>query len=391
MKAILPAVPLAAVLLSSLTPAAAAPAPPTEPTQAWETAFLPTHVKSYAETETVWHLDNQHRLTVVGRNKVQYQQGEKDCIDMQSVVGGCMEHTLGISNGRHFYHSLPSYAKYYKVYANLDLMRCIRPLLQPLTTGKPVRMMMDGSPVLLFKQSQPLSGKPSIMLKTWVDAGTYLSRRAISFSLAGKVPRVLTQVVYSDWKVNPVIPASQFVFVPPAGAKEIAEPYSVGAKESSKPPPPAPAALLTPGTIAPDFAAQTRDGKTVHLSDYKGRVVVLVFWATWAYPCERLLPRLQTVAAQFAPQGVVVLAVDVTDPRDAFDQWLPSHAALRDITFAFDPIPSGRQTTKAYRANAIPVQFVVGKDGKVTFDVVGADVHTADTMRAIAAALKEQL
>jgi thiol-disulfide isomerase/thioredoxin len=75
------------------------------------------------------------------------------------------------------------------------------------------------------------------------------------------------------------------------------------------------AAALT-ASVAPDFTAQTTDGSSVNLSDYKGQVVLLNFWATWCPPCVRETPRLVRVAEEYKQQGLVVLGVNTTYQDD---------------------------------------------------------------------------
>ncbi|MEY4087918.1 MAG: hypothetical protein RJB55_189, partial [Verrucomicrobiota bacterium] len=68
---------------------------------------------------------------------------------------------------------------------------------------------------------------------------------------------------------------------------------------------PPPAAPLGAGVVAPDFATQDPAGKTIRLSDFRGKVVVLDFWAPWCGPCIAAMPHTQEVAAQYKDQGVV--------------------------------------------------------------------------------------
>lgn len=65
---------------------------------------------------------------------------------------------------------------------------------------------------------------------------------------------------------------------------------------------------------AQDFEVQTLDGETVRLSDYRGRVVFLNFWATWCGPCIEELPLMQEFAAQQGDEGAVVLASTIESP-----------------------------------------------------------------------------
>jgi len=144
-------------------------------------------------------------------------------------------------------------------------------------------------------------------------------------------------------------------------------------------------ALLAAGSQAPDFTAQDKAGSPVKLSDYKGKVVVLDFWATWCPPCQRSLPHTNGVAKQFADKGVVVLAVCVSDTQAAFDAWLPKHPEYDAITFAIDPTKRGNPdvANRLYHVTGIPTQYVIGKDGKVITSFVGYGGPTTDLADAL--------
>jgi len=164
------------------------------------------------------------------------------------------------------------------------------------------------------------------------------------------------------------------------------------ASAPNSPTPVAEPALLTAGTPAPDFTASDKDGKPVKLSGYKGKVVVVDFWATWCGPCQQSLPHTNEVAKQFAGKNVVVLAVCVSDTQAAFDGWLPKHPEYDSITFAFDR--SKRSDPQApgrlYRVSGIPTQYVIGKDGKVITAFVGYGGPTMDLADAITKASAAQ-
>ncbi len=148
-------------------------------------------------------------------------------------------------------------------------------------------------------------------------------------------------------------------------------------------------ALLAAGTPAPDFTVPDRAGSPVKLSDYKGKVVVLDFWATWCPPCQRSLPHTNEVAKQFADKGVVVLAVCVSDTQAAFDGWLPKHPEYDAIRFAIDPTKRGSPdvANRLYHVTGIPTQYVIGKDGTVRAHFVGYGGPTTDLADALTQAI----
>jgi len=164
--------------------------------------------------------------------------------------------------------------------------------------------------------------------------------------------------------------------------------FSAGAPSGASDPPAEPP-LLAVGTTAPDFAVQDKAGKTIHISDYKGKVVVLDFWSTWCGPCQRSLPHTNAVARKFAAQNVVVLAVNVWDTQSAFDQWLPQHPEYDAIQFAIDPTKAQGQdvASRLYHVSGIPTQYVISPAGKVAKSFVGFGGPTNDLANAITAAL----
>ncbi len=137
-------------------------------------------------------------------------------------------------------------------------------------------------------------------------------------------------------------------------------------------------ATLAAGTIAPDFAMQTADGKELHLSDFKGQVVILDFWATWCAPCIASFPHTQQIAADYKDQGVVVLASGTSDTNAKFKEWIPrNQSKYPDLRLVFDYLHEqgsaafdDRVSSKLYGVEGIPTQFVIGRDGRI----VGANV-----------------
>ena len=70
------------------------------------------------------------------------------------------------------------------------------------------------------------------------------------------------------------------------------------------------------GQEAPAFSLRDMNGKSVSLSDYKGKVVLLNFWATWCQPCQAEMPHLQKMHTELAENGLVVLSITIDEARD---------------------------------------------------------------------------
>jgi thiol-disulfide isomerase/thioredoxin len=152
------------------------------------------------------------------------------------------------------------------------------------------------------------------------------------------------------------------------------------------------APLLSAGAVAPDFVSRDAGGREVRLADFKGKVVVLDFWATWCGPCLQSLPHVQEVAQAQKGNGVVVLAVCTSDTRAKFDAWLKDNAAkYPDVVFTCELHDRGskladeRAAPKLYHVEGLPTKFVIGKDGRIALTIVGLE---ADDVRLEAGLLR---
>jgi len=134
-------------------------------------------------------------------------------------------------------------------------------------------------------------------------------------------------------------------------------------------------------TIAPDFSVQTSDGKTIKLSDFRGKVVVLDFWFTGDN--RDMLPPLShtnAVLRRMASRKVVGLAVDtgIDESSKAFDEVVAGHPELSSITFARDTSDwhrdGQRKSCTLYRVDGWPLRFVIGPDGTIRNRITGESV-----------------
>lgn len=176
--------------------------------------------------------------------------------------------------------------------------------------------------------------------------------------------------------------------VTPDGYKLKLTPTTKVVAELTPKPAPRPALLAT-GSKAPVFTAEANGGGSVQLSDYKGKILILDFWATWCGPCQASMPHIEKVYEGVKDKGVAVLALCVWDDKKAYEGWIPTHKDKFTFPLAFDP--AGRATKdsiamKLFNVSGIPTTYIIDKDGNVADAIVG--FGGADDKR-VEAALKK--
>ncbi len=124
-----------------------------------------------------------------------------------------------------------------------------------------------------------------------------------------------------------------------------------------------------------DFALNDLSGKTVHLSDYAGRTVLINGWATWCPPCKTEMPALNQYYLAHRDQGFVLLAVDAGDPQDTTAEF----ASKNGLSFPvlLDP---GARVLDTMGINDFPTSILVGRDGTVKTVHFGA--YTLEALEA---------
>jgi len=224
----------------------------------------------------------------------------------------------------------------------------------PDATRTITHVVLDGRKMILQSDARTQVNKGVTTVYTddlWTDEATGLPYRRTGYGTTGDKTVTNLSIDFSDWKFNKKLSADYFDFNPPAGAKPLFTPVPIAA-----------------GTTAPDFTAIDSTGQPVKLSSYKGKIVILDFWATWCNPCQESMPHLDSVYKAVKNQDVVVLALCVLDSKIRYNKWVTDHAQVYSFPTAFDPAadgPGNNIPKTLYQVTAYPTTYVIDKDGKI--------------------------
>ena len=116
---------------------------------------------------------------------------------------------------------------------------------------------------------------------------------------------------------------------------------------------------LGPGKTAPDFKLKTLSGKEVALSDYKGKVVLVNFWASWCPPCREEMPLFKRVYEKYRNKGFEILAVSTDTSAE------PVKKFVKDYRINFPVLLDDGSVASLYGIQGLPTSFLVGRDGKI--------------------------
>ncbi len=192
------------------------------------------------------------------------------------------------------------------------------------------------------------------------------------------VPNLVTAMATIDYSSSTTgnTPA-QFAWTPPADAKPMKIATDAGGEGGE-------AAVALEGKPAPAFTLKDPDGKSVSMSELKGHVVVLDFWATWCGPCRAGLPIVDKVTASHAKDGVKAYAVNLREDAGKVSAFLKEQNL--SITALLD---SDGAVANKYSVSGIPQTVIIGKDGVVRKVIVGYGEGEEQTLNsAIETAMK---
>ena len=134
------------------------------------------------------------------------------------------------------------------------------------------------------------------------------------------------------------------------------------------------------GNLAPDFQLDDLDGQSVALSDFKGKPVLVNFWASWCPPCRSEMPFIQDTFTdkKWADEGLVVLAIDIGESPSAVSEFVKKYGltfpVLLDIT---------QDVSLEYYVRGIPTTFFIDREGIIREIRIGAFSSVTEIERSL--------
>ena len=138
---------------------------------------------------------------------------------------------------------------------------------------------------------------------------------------------------------------------------------------------------------APDFTLEDIDGKKFSLKEYRGKVVLLNFWATWCPPCRREMPSMERLNQNFKDKDFVVLALNQMEDSDQVFTYTAELQVAPTFAILFD---KNSDVARAYGVLGLPTTYLIDKKGNMRFRAIGGrDFDHAEVKKQILQLMKE--
>jgi len=124
---------------------------------------------------------------------------------------------------------------------------------------------------------------------------------------------------------------------------------------------------------APAFEIENLAGGNTGLEDYRGKVVLLNFWATWCMPCRAEMPGMETIWQKYKEQDLVIAAVSVDEGSRGR---IETFSKLFDLNFPILLDPES-EVSDLYKVSNMPTSFLIDRNGKIISRIVGTDDWTS--------------
>ena len=130
------------------------------------------------------------------------------------------------------------------------------------------------------------------------------------------------------------------------------------------------------GRKAPDFVLKDIDGNEAKLADFKGKVVLIDFWASWCGPCKRAMPHIQRIYEKYKDKDVVVLGINTRESQEGkVEPFLKEHKITYRIL-----VDNDGKVAKQYSVRGIPALFLIDKEGLIQFKHTGFRENLFDVL-----------
>ncbi|MHC4416259.1 MAG: TlpA family protein disulfide reductase [Planctomycetota bacterium] len=193
----------------------------------------------------------------------------------------------------------------------------------------------------------------------------HLPRQRERRFVSARGEEVTSVLTMRELKTDVAVDGSAFAIEAPEGfttkllAKKPPEPFNIGNQ-------------------APNWTLKDGDGREHSLSEYRGQLVVLDFWATWCPHCRRAMPSVQQMHDQYSDRGVAVLAINCRDKANA-----DPVGFVRGRGFTYPVLLDGNKIAPKYQVRGIPSFYVIAPDGRLLFKQSGFSAQVEQTIRRL--------
>ncbi len=116
----------------------------------------------------------------------------------------------------------------------------------------------------------------------------------------------------------------------------------------------------------------SENGKEMKLSDYKGKVILLNFWATWCPPCRKELPDLSTISTELKDKDFKMIGVSVDDNQEVLNSFLQTNNLSYTIVYEPEQLVTKYMSAAGQNQNVVPQTYIIDKNGKVVEAIMGS-------------------